>query len=193
VTGVCIVMLTGEAVMVSSLEEPLSVIPQLKVRGSRLQSLMYGYYRFEDDLVTVVVKKRKTNVDQYSRPRKNRAQDVEKEQTYHVVRLLPLRSVIDFELKFFIQVCCKMIGLEIKMNSLLLIGRNLRCKAWGVARILELSGTVTQLTSKMWLVKICDPLVNVVGINKAITTNNVSDNVFSVWLQSGPRWQADRV
>lgn len=81
----CIVMFTGEAVMVSSLEEPLSVIPQLKVRGSRLQSLMYGHYRFEDDLVTVVVKKRKINVEQYSRPRKNRAQDVEKEQTYHVV------------------------------------------------------------------------------------------------------------
>jgi hypothetical protein len=56
--------------------------------------------------------------------------------------------MIDFELKFFIQACYKMIGLEIKMNSLLLIGRNLCCKAWGVARILESSGTVTQLTSK---------------------------------------------
>ena len=40
--------------MVTSPEEPQTIIPQLRFKGSRLQGMLYGYYRFEDDVVNYV-------------------------------------------------------------------------------------------------------------------------------------------
>ncbi|XP_051772164.1 F-box only protein 9 isoform X8 [Ctenopharyngodon idella] len=81
----------GQAMMLTTPEEPLVIVPKLRSRNSRMDSIMFGHYRLSQDTdnqtkVYVIVSKRKEEkVAEYQRSRFCRRNPVpEAERSFHV-------------------------------------------------------------------------------------------------------------
>uniref|UniRef100_A0AAY4DSA9 F-box only protein n=1 Tax=Denticeps clupeoides TaxID=299321 RepID=A0AAY4DSA9_9TELE len=80
----------GQVMMLTTPEDPLSTVPRLRSRSTRLESVLFGHYRFSQDTdnqtkVYVVVAKRKEEKAEYQKSRFCRRNPVpEAEHSFHV-------------------------------------------------------------------------------------------------------------
>lgn len=89
--------------MLTTPEEPIQSLAQLKYRNLKNPSVLQGHYRLKDDRLTIVVHRQessKSNQFIKKNRRRETIYDMKNEQTFHLVRIL--RAVLFFKFQQYI-------------------------------------------------------------------------------------------